>query len=47
MSTHAVDVMNTSLTHVDSGAELVDNVKVVIEEINEAVNAMVKTVDQL
>lgn len=47
MSTHAVDVMNTSLTHVDSGVELVDNVKVVIEQINEAVNAMVKTVDQL
>ncbi len=47
LSTHAVKVMGSSLSQVDSGVSLVDNVKNVIEEINQAVNSMVKTVDQL
>ena len=47
LSTHAVKVMSASLTQVDSGVDLVDNVKDVIEQINQAVNSMVDTVNQL
>jgi methyl-accepting chemotaxis protein len=47
LSTHAVKVMSASLTQVDSGVDLVDNVKDVIEQINQAVNSMVDTINQL
>jgi methyl-accepting chemotaxis protein len=47
LSTHAVQIMGASLEQVDEGVDLVDNVKVVIEQINQTVNSMVKVVEQL